>query len=505
MRADLQFGLENAAWPALLVDAQAVIRRCSQGAASTFGGMLESAYLSSIWAPGNDVTAEQFVARLERGAGSQSRLRLRVKGGNTVVFDTFTCAFTEDSRKYFVLQLLPAPAASTEPAPPSKPPAENPALAAEAAAHKQRLDCLLQLSRTVSLDFNNALTSILVHTSHILDQMEPNHPWRSSLIEAEKAAEKAAEITNDLAAFSRQEKESRTQTVSNLNLLLRRSIELFQKADPRSRVIWEAELETHPYMVTCDEAKMQQAFVRILENSVQALGEEGGRVRVITRNLDLREPTHDQNVALAPGVYVNVEVKDDGPGIPADVLPRVFEPFFTTKRGHRGLGLAWVYGIVTNHSGYVTISSSPGNTSVRLYIPAAKRVLRDTQIKKEALHGTETILLVDDEELVLTMGQMVLSAFGYQVLTAPDGHKALEIITKTDRRIDLLITDLVMPRMSGRELIENVKRIAPATRIIYCSGFVRPNAEDEEYYLQKPFTSKELLAKVRQVLSTENL
>lgn len=495
MKVDLNFGLENAAWPAFVVDAQGVIRRASQGCAALFGSMLESAYLSSIWGPGNEFSAEQFLARLERGIPAQNQLRLRIRGGGVAVMNALICHTIKDGQKYFLIQLPPESASAR---------AEREGASANdlALAHKQKLDCALQLTRTVALDFNNALTSILVHISHILDQMDPTHPWRGSLVEAEKAAEKASEIANDLAAFSRQEKDSRSQTVGNLNMLLRRTMELFQKPGMGESLQWKAEFESHPFTATYDEAKMQQALVKILENAVQALTPGGGQIMVGTRNLELREPTHDQGVQLSPGAYLVIEVKDDGPGIPPEVLPRVFEPFFTTKKGHRGLGLAWVYGIITNHGGSVAISSTPGaGTSVRLYLPASKRVIRDTLIDKGALRGNETILMVDDEDLVLTMAQMVLSSFGYRVLTANCGEKALEVVQNASEKIDLVITDLVMPRMGGRELIEHLRRISPGLRIIYSSGFVRPAAEDEEFYLQKPFTSKELLAKVRHVLS----
>src|ERR1035441_3937041 len=155
---------------------------------------------------------------------------------------------------------------------------------------------------------------------------------------------------------------------------------------------------------------MQQAFMKIIENSVQALGERG-RITVQTRNIELAQPTQDRNVQLAAGAYVCVEITDNGSGIEPEVLSRVFEPFFTTKRGanHRGLGLAWVYGIVTNHGGGVAISSQPGTgTSVRVYLPAEKRLVRDQGITSDDLNGSQTILMVDDEDLLLTMGKTIL-------------------------------------------------------------------------------------------------
>jgi two-component system, cell cycle sensor histidine kinase and response regulator CckA len=369
-------------------------------------------------------------------------------------------------------------------------------------AQKQKLECALQLARTVALDFNNALTSILGHASLVLGKMEPNHPWRSSLVEIEKSAEKAAEVAADLAAFSRQEKEARSQVAGNLNDLVRRTAELFQ--GPGCRPInWTLELEPRLYTATFEEAKMQQAFVKILDNALQALKDQGN-LTVRTRNQDVPESLQDGNIRLAKGHYVCVEFEDQGCGIRPDVLPRIFEPFFTTKQSpdHRGLGLAWVYGIVTNHGGSVAVSSQVDRgTVVRIYLPAQRKIVRDHAVKADDLGGTETILVVDDEELLLTMGDMVLSSFGYRVLTANSGQRALELFEQNQSDIALVITDLVMPRMSGREVIEHLRRLSPSVKIICSSGYVRANAEDEELYLQKPFTSLDLLRKVREALA----
>src|SRR5262249_23607578 len=149
-------------------------------------------------------------------------------------------------------------------------------------------------------------------------------------------------------------------------------------------------------------------------------------------NYDFREPQQDANVRLAAGSYVCVEIEDSGGGIPANVLPRIFEPFFTTKdrTKHRGLGLAWVYGIITNHGGSVAVTSEPGvGTSVRVYLPALKRIVRDHAVVTDDLTGSETILMIDDEDLLLTMGETILSAYGYRVLTANSGLKALELFS----------------------------------------------------------------------------
>lgn len=372
-------------------------------------------------------------------------------------------------------------------------------------AQKQKLDCAMQLIRTVALDFNNALTSILGHASLLLSQIDAKNPLRNSLVEIEKSAERAAEIAHDLAAFSRQDKETKAQTSGNLNEVLRRTLDLFKESHPQ-QIEWRCDLQTRVYTANFDEAKMQQAFVKILENAVQAL-DGPGKISASTRNLDVTESWRDGALRLAPGPYVCVEFTDTGRGIPAEVLPRIFEPFFTTKRSpsHRGLGLAWVYGIVTNHGGSVAVSSELNKgTSVRVYLPAQKKIIHDSGPDAGDLTGKETVLMIDDEDLLLTMGEMVLSSFGYRVITANSGQEGVEKFSENAKDIDLVITDLVMPQMSGREVIEKLRRISPEVKIICMSGFVRQGAGDEgENYLQKPFASQDLLRKVKQVLSAE--
>ncbi|HEX4342088.1 MAG TPA: ATP-binding protein [Verrucomicrobiae bacterium] len=488
MKLDSAFTLENAGWPVLLVGRAGNVVHANAAALALFGPTLETAQpnLTSVWAE-TAYPPGKFFAEWEHSPVATVSLKFRVQDGTTATFLTTICPGAEAEQKFFLVQLLPESGPS-----------------ALSLAHKQKLDCALQLARTVSLDFNNALTSILGHTSLLLSKMEPNHPWRTSLMAVEKSAERAAEIASDLGAFSLQEKETRSQSAGNLNVILQRTVELFQ-ASPTPKISWTVHLERKLFSAKFDEAKIQQAFVKILENAVQSISAEG-RITVTSRDLELAEPSQDRNARLAAGAYVCVEITDTGSGIDAEVLPRIFEPFFTTKKApHRGLGLAWVYGIVTNHGGGVAVSSQPeAGTSVRIYLPAERHYVKDRTIDVKELGGDQTILMVDDEELMLTMGETVLSAYGYQVLTANSGAKALEILGRPDAHIDLVVTDLVMPTMSGRELIEHIQKKSPGTQIICTSGFVRPSGQpDDARYLQKPFTSQQLLSKVKQMLVNE--
>jgi two-component system, cell cycle sensor histidine kinase and response regulator CckA len=491
MKSEVAPGLENAGWPVLLVNSSGAILHANPSAVETFGPTLEGEMpLSAIWASENGPIAEQFILQWDNSPVPPGPLKFCVKGGGVRAFLTSICPLNEGPEKSFILQLIPHTTPTT-----------TKEAAAESLAHKQKLDCALQLARTVSLDFNNALTSILGHTSLLLTKTEANHPWRRSLLEVEKSAARAAEIANDLGTFSRPDKEHRGQSARNVNAILQRAVDAFETAEGK-KIAWTIQLDRKPFAAKFDEAKIQQAFVKVLENAVQAV-KENPQITVQSRNVELAQPTQDRDVRLNAGTYVCVEITDNGPGIPADILPRIFEPFFTTKGGkHRGLGLAWVYGIATNHGGGVAVSSQPNTgTSVRIYLPAEKRVVQDSQVNVADLNGTQTILMVDDEDLMLTMGQTVLSTFGYKVFTANSGQKALEFIAKGDPNIDLVITDLVMPAMSGRELVEHLRKASSGIRVLCTSGYVPPPAQtDESAYLQKPFTSQELLVKVKQVL-----
>ncbi len=498
MKSDVVSGLANAAWPALLVDAAGTIHNANPAAVEAFGPDIGkgAATLATIWPAENQGSPAEFLARWERAPAATVQISLRGAGGINLAQTACVCALSEGGQKYFLLQ-FPGQGVMGE--------AKGTSMDA-GLAHKQKLDCALQLARTVSLDFNNALTSIMGHTSLILGKMEPNNPWRNSLLEVEKSAARAAEIANDLAAFSRNEKETKAQSAGNLNLLLQRNMETFQAAKLDKEVAWMLQLERKLYGAKFDEAKMQQALLKVMENAVEALG-PSGRIILQTKNLDLTEATQDRNAQLAAGAYVCAEITDNGCGIEAEVLPRIFEPFFTTKRGpkHRGLGLAWVYGIVTNHGGGVAVSSQPGaGASVRIYLPADKSFVNDHGPNNTDLKGNQTILMVDDEDLLLTLGQTILSEYGYRVLTANSGAKAIELVSKSDRQIDLLITDLVMPNMSGRELVEQVGRLSPFTRVLCSSGYVRSNSKEQDRaaFLQKPFTSQDLLIKVKLALAS---
>ena len=499
MKPEVVFGLENAVWPAVLVNTSGAVLLTNAAGKNAFGGTLagEAANLAAVWVPENGGSAAEFLARWEQAPAASGVLKFKTADGAATPFLTSICQFNNDGKKCFVLQLLPSQSSTAAPAPALT----NPG--AGDAALKQKLDCVLQLARTVSLDFNNALTGVLAHTSLLLTKAEPEHPWRRSLLEVEKSAQRAAEIASELAQFSRQEKETRRVPAGNLNAVVTRCVEFFQNAHG-ARFNWKLSPEKSLFAARFDEAKVQQAITKILENAVESFGASGtGQISVQTRNVELTEATQDRNVQLAAGTYVCVEISDSGSGIDEESLPRIFEPFFTTKRApHRGLGLALVYGIITNHGGGVVVTSRPNlGTSARIYLPADKTLLREVISVDKELRGAATVLVVDDESLVLTMAETILADFGYKVLTASNGQKALAVLNQPETKVDLVITDLVMPGMGGRELMERIRQLDPHLPVMPTSGYVLPeDKKNSAGYLQKPFTATELLMKVKAAL-----
>lgn len=515
------FPLETASWPVLVVGITGEIQQANAFARAVFGGGDGNPpkRLVGLWTFENGCSAEQFLRQLESASTFTFPLKLQTTKGGLVAFSVHVCPWQQDGKKEFIFQIHARPAVSAaksgEPSSPQQSPSElaspaSPAL--ESVTHteprpepgsrvfmlEQKLLCALQLTRTVAMDFNNALTSILGHTTHVLGQMPPEHQWRGSVQQIEKAAERAAQVAFDLSTFSREEQEAQPEAAGNLNQLVRKLVDQF-KGRAAGGVSWRVNLETRQFSAPFSEAKLAQALEKILDNAVEAVGAEG-TLSVSTQNRDLSRPTEDGRVTLQPGTYVCIEINDTGPGIPADVLPQVVDPFFTTKRGHRGLGLAWAYGIVTNHGGSLAISSSPGQgTTVRIYLPAPGKTLEEDVLADEDLRGDQTVLIVDDEELLLTMSEMVLTSFGYHVLTAANGRQALEVIEHPDSHVDLVVTDLVMPHMDGHQLIQRLHTVAPDLRVICTSGNFRPsNRELGVTYLQKPFTSQDLLRVVKE-------
>jgi PAS domain S-box-containing protein len=374
----------------------------------------------------------------------------------------------------------------------------------------QKMEAVGRLAGGVAHDFNNVLTAILGHAHMLLEDTPADDARRSDLTEIKAAAQRAAGLTHQLLAFSRKQMLQPkvldlNGVVGNLDKLLRRLI----GEDVELCTVAGSGLGT----VKADPGQIEQVIMNLAVNARDAMP-RGGKLTIETANVELDGLYAREHVSVQPGRYVMLAVSDTGVGMDDNVKAHLFEPFFTTKEPGKGtgLGLATVYGIVKQSGGNIWVYSEPGRgTTVKIYLPRVAAVAEDVGAGPESqvsLAGSETILLVEDEEAVRRLASRVLKARGYTVLLAADGQEALETLQRHTGAIDLLITDVVMPRMSGRELVEHVVPRRPDTKVLYISGYtddavVRHGMLDEGVmFLQKPFTPGGLARKVREILNS---
>jgi PAS domain S-box-containing protein len=376
----------------------------------------------------------------------------------------------------------------------------------------QKMEAVGRLAGGVAHDFNNLLTAILGHADLLLEETPGEDRRRGDLAGIKGAAERAAGLTRQLLAFSR--KQILQPKVLDLNNVVSGVGTLLQRLigeDIELRITPAPQLGS----VEADPGQVEQVILNLAVNARDAMP-RGGRLTIETANVELDAAYAREHVAVEPGSYVMLAVSDTGVGMSEEVKAHLFEPFFTTKEQGQGtgLGLATVYGIVKQSGGCIWVYSEPGRgTAFKIYLPrltACSQVAASAPAHQEAdsLAGAGTILLVEDEEAVRRLASRVLAARGYTVLSAANGLQALDTVQRHPGAIDLVITDVVMPQMSGRELAELVRPRRPATKILYVSGYtddaiVRHGVLDAGVvFLQKPFTPDGLARKVKEILST---
>jgi PAS domain S-box-containing protein len=370
----------------------------------------------------------------------------------------------------------------------------------------QKMEAVGQLAGGVAHDFNNLLTAILGNVSLILSNLSPDHPDRDLLRDTERAATRAAELTGQLLGFSR--KALLRLEPTNLNLALDEVVSILRRTiDPRITVEVHRAPDLSP--VLADMGRINQVLMNLCLNARDAMP-DGGRLTLETANVTVGQAHVRRHMDARIGQFVRLRVRDTGHGIPVDVRPRIFEPFFTTKPPGQGtgLGLAMVFGIVQQHKGWVECISEPGQgTDFEIYLPCSHEAPVPTVpvAPSAPARGTETILLVDDEAVIRNLGRTVLQRHGYRVLLAEDGVEAVAIYRREYRDIDLVILDLTMPRLSGRDTLRQLREFDPGVRVLYSSGYTseqvpEPAKEGVLGFVNKPYRPQELVQVVRQVL-----
>ena len=372
----------------------------------------------------------------------------------------------------------------------------------------QKLEAIGQLAGGIAHDFNNLLTAINGYSDLSLRRLQMEDPLRRNLEEIKKAGERAASLTRQLLAFSRKQVLQPkvldlNAIVSDLEKMLRRLI----GEDVELRTVLETELGK----VKADPGQIVQVVMNLAVNSRDAMP-RGGKLTIETKNVSLDEEYARQHISVAPGSYVMLAVTDTGTGMNEETRKRIFEPFFTTKELGKGtgLGLSTVYGIVKQSGGNIWVYSEVGHgTTFKVYLPRvggeAREYKRSAEVE-ESVEGAETILLAEDEEVVRKLTVQVLEMYGYEVLEASNGGSALLLCERHQGPIHLLVTDVIMPEMSGRELADRLAQLRPEMRVLYMSGYtdnaiVHQGVLDEgANFIEKPFSPDALARKVREVL-----
>ncbi len=375
----------------------------------------------------------------------------------------------------------------------------------------QRLEAVGQLAGGVAHDFNNLLTVIQGHHDLLIQDFHGQDPRRSRLEEIGKAADKAASLTRQLLAFARRQRLE--PAVLSLNEVVSETAPILKRLLPEDIRI-SFELASDLGNVEADRGQLEQVLLNLVVNARDAMP-RGGSLRIATANADLRTGFEAYDPPVVPGRYVRMEVSDDGSGIPEPLQAKIFEPFFTTKEVGKGtgMGLATVYGIIKQSKGYIWVESAEGEgTSFEILLPRSSRQQAEQAEQAEqatgaAATGLETVLLVEDDEAVRVVTGGILSESGYRVLEAGGGREAMEICAAEGGRIDLVVTDLVMPEMWGDELARRLREAFPGLRVLYISGYgdrrQKRRSSGGGSFLEKPFSAERLLEKVREALDAD--
>ena len=373
----------------------------------------------------------------------------------------------------------------------------------------QKMESIGTLAGGIAHDFNNILAGIIGYAE--LAAMGANDTVRTYLDHVLNAADRAKHLIQQILAFSRHTEHEKKPI--DLRSVVQEVLKLL-RATISAAIEINVHLPRRPIVINADHTQMHQVIMNICTNAVHAMGEKGGTLEIELICDEITPERQPQDLNLAPGVYAQLRISDTGHGIDPVNLPRIFDPFFTTKKVGEGtgLGLAVVYGIIHDHGGYVKVASRLGyGAAFYIYLPllTAKEIRTDHQEKKDVLHGNERILFVDDEQLLVSLGQAMLTGFGYTVTALNGSQEALRLYKANPDAFDLVITDMNMPHMTGRELAVEILQLKPDQRIILMTGYSDYIDSDKSAQLGirafavKPLSKKNLALLVRNVLDSK--
>ncbi|RJP73543.1 MAG: PAS domain S-box protein [Candidatus Abyssobacteria bacterium SURF_17] len=373
----------------------------------------------------------------------------------------------------------------------------------------QKMESIGTLAGGIAHDFNNLLGGILGYASLMKAKLRKDHQVFSYADTIEKSANRAAELTAQLLAFARGGRYE--PKIISLNSVVDETLEIIGRTFDKLIEI-DVHLRDSIPTVEADPGQVQQVLINLCLNARDAMP-SGGKLNIETDHETLTVEQAQRHAEARPGSYVVLSVTDTGVGMDKETVQRIFEPFFTTKEKGKGtgLGLSMVYGVVKNHGGHVSVSSKRGKGSkFKIYLPASgKSEMRDASKQPAARGGNELILVVDDEEVVRSLAKDALESYGYTVLVARDGVEAVDAYRENNGNIGLVIIDMVMPRMGGRETFLKLKELNPRVKALLSTGYSRNGKVNEILrtgvmgFIQKPFQLEELLSRVRTVLDTK--
>lgn len=375
-----------------------------------------------------------------------------------------------------------------------------------------RLEAIGRLAGGIAHDFNNLLTAITGYTDLALLTIRPDDEARGHVEEVARAAQIAAALTQKLLALSRGQ--VLAPEVLDVNEVLRSTASLLARLVGEDLVL-ALDLTSDPLAVRVDRGQLEQSIVNLAINARDAIREgprRSGTITLSTRFAEIRTARPAFNGVIAPGAYVVLSVRDDGGGMDEDTRAHIFEPFFTTKSQGTGLGLAMVYGFVKQSGGALEVESQPmigSDFRVFLTLDQSPRVSAPAPGPAAPSRGAETILLVEDEAFVRTLAARILENKGYEVTVAADPEEGLMLANRLGERLDLLVTDVVMPKLGGREVAERIRIARPDLRVLYVSGYTDYEIVDQtallprEFFLAKPFSPDKLAEAVRRALDTD--
>jgi len=368
----------------------------------------------------------------------------------------------------------------------------------------QKMESIGTLAGGIAHDFNNILMGIQGNATLMLLKIESEHPNYEKIKNVEKFVQNGTELTNQLLGFARRGKYLVKTT--DLNEVIEKSSALFARTKKEIQVhtVFHDEI----WAVEVDRGQIEQALLNLYVNAWQAMP-AGGDIYLKTRNVML-DSSYVKPFKVESGKYVEISVSDTGVGIDRKTRERIFEPFFTTKEMGRGtgLGLASVYGIIKSHSGYIDVhSEKEKGTTFTIYLPASeKEAVREKSVPAAMLKGIGTILLIDDEKMILDVGRELLEELGYTVLSALSGREALDIFQKNSDKIDLVIMDMIMPGMGGGETFDRLRAINPNIKVLLSSGYSVNGQASKilhrgcDGFIQKPFNLNQLSEKIGKIM-----